>query len=142
MTHENTGRDTGGPDTRGRGVAVRRALTVAAAAGAALACWALADPVAGLDVTVRSGGTAGPVGPAMVAASSLLAGLLGWALLAVLERTVQRPRRVWTIVALIVLALSLAGPPGAAEGAGSLLVLIVLHLAVAAVLVPALPRRG
>ena len=51
----------------------------------------------GLDLTVRSGTatatTTATVGPVAVALTSLIAGLAGWALLAVLERTVARPAR-------------------------------------------------
>lgn len=108
---------------------------------AALAVWALAVPLAGATLTVRMGGGTQTVGPVSVAVSSLLAGLAGWALLAVLERLATRPGRIWTIIALIVCALSLLGPLGGAVGAAATLVLILLHLVVGAVLVPGLARR-
>ncbi|MGP3935090.1 DUF6069 family protein [Nonomuraea sp. KM88] len=120
---------------------VRRILTVIGASAAALAGWVLAVPVAGIALTARMGGGAEQVGPAAVVVASLVAGLAGWALLAVLERFVSRAGRLWTIVALAVLALSLLGPLGSAVGAASTLVLVLLHLIVGAVLVPGLPRR-
>lgn len=119
----------------------RLLLTVIGAPAAALAVWALAVPVAGTTLTVRMGDGTQPVGPAPVVVASLLAGLAGWTLLAVLERFAPRPARIWTITALIVLALSLFGPAGSAVGIVATLVLILLHLIVGAVLVPGLARR-
>jgi hypothetical protein len=119
----------------------RLVLTVVGAPAAALVVWALAVPVAGTTLTVRMGGGAQTVGPVAVAVASLVAGLVGWALLAVLERSAARPGRIWTTTALAVLALSLTGPLGSAVGAAAALVLILLHLVVAAVLVPGLVRR-
>ncbi|MEO3887767.1 DUF6069 family protein [Nonomuraea sp. B5E05] len=120
---------------------VRRLLTVLGASAAALAGWVLAVPVAGIALTARMGGGIQQVGPAAVVVASLLAGLAGWALLAVLERFVPRAGRLWTIVALVVLALSLLGPLGSAAGTASALALVLLHLIVGAVLVPGLARR-
>ena len=81
------------------------------------------------------------VGPGAVAAAGLLAGLAAWALLALLERVLARPGRAWTVIAVVVLAVSLAGPLGAAGAAGAA-VLAGLHLVVAAVLVPGLGRTA
>ncbi|GAA2276106.1 hypothetical protein GCM10010149_18980 [Nonomuraea roseoviolacea subsp. roseoviolacea] len=111
------------------------------ATAAALAVWALAVPVAGVTLTVRTGGGAQTVGAVPVAVVSLLAGLAGWALLAVLERRAARPRRIWTITALVVCVVSLAGPLGSAAGAAATLVLLSLHLVVGAVLITWLARR-
>ncbi|MFI6603447.1 DUF6069 family protein [Nonomuraea sp. NPDC050536] len=121
---------------------MRRALTVAAAAAVALVVWALAALVAGISLTVRPGGAVQSVGPGAVAAASLLAGLAAWALLAVLERTLKQPRRAWTIIAVVVLVLSMTGPLGAAVGVASTLTLAGMHLVVAAVLIPGLSRRA
>ncbi|GII05923.1 hypothetical protein Pta02_79310 [Planobispora takensis] len=111
------------------------------APAAALAAWALAVAVIGTEPTVRMGGGTQPVGPVPVVVTGLLAGLAGWTLLAVLERFTSRPGRIWTIVALVVLALSLSGPLGGAVGPTATLVLVLLHLIVGAVLVLGLPRR-
>ncbi|WP_214409531.1 DUF6069 family protein [Sphaerisporangium fuscum] len=121
------------PTASGR-TGARRAITVAGAVVAALALWGLTGPVAGIDLAARLGEAVQPVGPAAVVAASLVAGLAAWGLLAVLERLVRRPRRVWTIVAVVVLVLSLAGPLGAAD-TGSMLALAGMHLVVAAVLI-------
>jgi hypothetical protein len=115
--------------------AARRATAVVLAVLAPLAIWAVTVPVAGLDLTATPiGGTATPVGALALVAGALCAGLSGWALLAVLERRAARPRRTWTVIALVVLALSLATPIMGATGA-PMLVLLSMHLAVGAVLI-------
>lgn len=119
----------------------RLLITVIGAPAAALATWALAVPLAGITLTARTGGSTQPVGPEAIAVTSLLAGLAGWLLVAVLERFVARPGRIWTISAPAVLAASLAGPLDSAVGAAATLVLILLHLVVAAVLLLGLMRR-
>ncbi|CNF14756.1 Uncharacterised protein [Mycobacterium tuberculosis] len=124
--------------TPARRTRIRRAATVAAVALAALALWTLAGPVAGLDPSAETGGRTEPVGAIAVVAASLAAGLAAWALLALLERTTGRPRRIWTIIALAVLTLSLAGPLGSVADIASRCVLTGLHLLVAAVLIPGL----
>ncbi|WP_049556300.1 DUF6069 family protein [Nonomuraea sp. SBT364] len=118
-----------------------RILTVAGASAAALAVWAVAVPVAGTTLTVRMGAGTQPIEPGSVLVVSLLVGLAGWALLAVLERFASRPGRIWTVVALTVLVLSLLGPLGSAVGIATTLVLVLMHLVVGAVLVPGLARR-
>ncbi|NUW33093.1 hypothetical protein HTZ77_16870 [Nonomuraea sp. SMC257] len=120
---------------------LKRALTVIGTAAAALAVWALAVPVAGVTLTVRTGGGTQTVEAVPVVVVSLLAGLAGWALLALLERRAARPRRSWTITALVVCVLSLAGPLTSAVGAAATLVLLALHLVVGAVLITWLARR-
>ncbi|MFB9840594.1 DUF6069 family protein, partial [Actinoallomurus acaciae] len=88
----------------------RLLLTVAGAPVAALTVWALAVPVAGTTLIVRMGEGTQTVGPAPVVVASVLAGLAGWAVVAVLERSAARPGRIWAIVATAVLAVSLTGP--------------------------------
>jgi hypothetical protein len=120
-----------------------RAITVAAGAAGALLLWAVNDPWAGIDLTVRQGDATQHVGPVVVAAAALVAGLAAWGLLTLLERTVRHPTRTFRIVALIVLVLSLAGPLGSGVGTSSRLVLLGMHLTVGAALIIGLPgRRG
>lgn len=120
----------------------RLLLTVIGAPAAALAVWALAVPLAGITLTARMGAAPQPVGPVPVVVASLLAGLAGWALLAVLERRATRPGRSWTIIALVVLVLSLFGPLTSAVGAAATVVLLLMHLVVGAVLIPGLVRAA
>jgi hypothetical protein len=119
---------------------LHRTGAVVGAAAAALLVWVAAVPAAGLDLAVHQNGQTQPVGPGAVVVSALFCGLVGWALLAVLERFGRRPHRVWTVVAVAVLVVSLAAPLASGVGTASRLVLAGMHLAVAAVLVPVLRR--
>jgi hypothetical protein len=116
------------------------ALAVAGAAGAAVLTWAVAVPLLGVDLRVGMAGAARAVGPGSVVAAAAAAGLLGWALLALLVRTVARAEAVWRAFAVVVLLLSLGGPVAMGVGTASVVVLLALHVVVALVLVPLLPR--
>jgi lysylphosphatidylglycerol synthetase-like protein (DUF2156 family) len=119
-----------------------RALAVLGATAAALAVWSVAVPLAGTELTVRMNGMTQSVEPGAVMTASLLAGLAGWALLAALERFGRRPRRTWTVMAVLVLVLSLAGPLGNGVHTATTIALAGMHLAVGAVLIPALRRSA
>jgi hypothetical protein len=116
-----------------------RALAVVSAAAVTLIVWAIAGPLAGVNLQVQAGtATARHVGPALVAIAALLAGLAGWALLAAMMRFTPRARVIWTVTALVVLAVSLAGPLAGGVTTAAKLTLAAMHLAAAAVLIPAL----
>ena len=117
-----------------------RWLAVLGPAGAAVAVWIAAVPLAGIDLQVRMSGTTEDVGPVSVLASALLAAVAGLGCVAVLRRITKRPARAWTILASMILVLSLSGPLTQAVGAGATVILVAMHLAVAAVLIP-LGRR-
>ena len=120
-----------------------RALAVVGAAFVALAVWAAAVPLLGADLLVRPpGGSPQPVGPGSIVGASLIASALGWALLALLERRTVRARTIWTGLALVVVLLSLAGPLTAGTTAAGKVVLALMHLAVAALVIPALRRSS
>ena len=74
----------------------------------------------------------------MTLGAALVAGLLGWLLLAGLDRRAARARTAWTAVALLVLAVSLALPLAAATTTSAAVGLVVLHLVVGAVVIPGL----
>jgi hypothetical protein len=79
----------------------------------------------------------------LVAVGSGAAALAAWALLALLERLTARARTIWTIVAVVVLVASLGTPLlGSGVTAANRAVLELLHLAVGAVLIPALRRTA
>jgi predicted permease len=119
-----------------------RALSVAGAAIAALAVWAVAVPLLGLDLLVRFGnGAPQAVGIDFVLGASLVASLFGWGLLAVLERRTSRARTIWTAVAIVVVLVSLSLPLSTGITMSTRAALGLMHVAVAAVLIPAL-RRG
>ncbi|MFI7428032.1 DUF6069 family protein [Micromonospora sp. NPDC049836] len=119
-----------------------RLLAVLAATVATLVVWVIAEPIAGVELAVQGGGGEQSVTPVAVALSTVVAGLAGWALLALLERFTTRPRAVWTAVALGVLVVSLLGPLGGGVGTAATVTLVVMHLAAAAVLVPLLRRTA
>jgi hypothetical protein len=121
-----------------------RLVAVVGAAVGALVVWLIAGLA---DVEVRSpafGSQASmEIGAGFVIVISLLAGLAGWTLLAVLERFTARPRTVWVVIAAVVLLLSLGGPwSGTDITTGSRLTLTLMHLAVGAVLIPLLARTA
>jgi hypothetical protein len=75
-----------------------------------------------------------------VIVASALASLLGWGLLALLERFTARAVTIWRVVAVVVALLSLSAPlTGAGISTGNRIGLLLLHVAVAAVLIPLLP---
>ena len=121
-----------------------RAFAVIAAVLAALVVWSVAVPLLGVGLTVRTtpGSSVQTIGAGFVVAVSLLASLLGWGLLAALERRTQRAGTVWTAAAGVVLVLSLAGPLTAAVTTGGKVSLVALHLSVAAVLISLLRRTA
>jgi hypothetical protein len=119
-----------------------RALSVAGAAVAAVAVWAIAVAAFGAHLTIRFGsGAPQTVGVGFVVAASLVGGALGWALLAFLERRTARARTIWTVAAVVVLLASLSLPIMAGVTVSTKVTLALMHLAVGAVLIPGLRRR-
>ncbi|WP_207946056.1 DUF6069 family protein [Actinomadura sp. 7K534] len=119
-----------------------QSLGVAGAVAAALAVWAVGEPLLGHDLVVEQPGKdATDLGAGAFATFSLAASLLGWALLAVLERVTAHGLRIWTVAALAVLALSFFPLTGVEASAGAKTVLALAHVAVAAVLIPAFRYR-
>ena len=91
----------------------------------------------GIRLNIRFGGARPQtVVAAQVIGTALAAGLIGWLLLAALDRRAPRPRATWTGIALLVLAASLALPLAAATTTSAAIGLIVLHLVVGAAVIP------
>lgn len=82
------------------------------------------------------------IGLPAVIATAVVASLAGWGSLAVLTRISSRPRRIWTVVALVALILSFSGPVTAETDTATRVALLAMHVAVAAVLIPGLGRVG
>jgi hypothetical protein len=128
------------PDTAHAGRT--RALGVAGAVLAAVAVWAIAVPLVGTHLLIRFGtGSAQSVGLDYVVGASLMTSLAGWGLLALLERRTARARRIWTGFAIVVVVVSLSLPLTAGTTPATKAALALMHIAVAAVLIPTL-RRG
>lgn len=116
-----------------------RAAGVAGAVGAAVIAWAVAE-LLGVDLEVTPGtDDVQTVGAGSVILVAAAASLAGWGALAVLERLWSRGRQAWTVAAVVVLVASLAGPLAGVTTAATVS-LAVMHLAVGAVLLPALAR--
>jgi len=120
-----------------------RAVAAGLATLGALTVWVVADPLLGIDFSVTQSGTTTVVGPGSIIGSALAASLLGWALLAVLERYTPRARRAWVTSAVVVLLLSLVVPFIAGEiETGAQMSLLAMHLVVGAVLIPVYARSS
>ncbi|HJV12633.1 MAG TPA: DUF6069 family protein [Propionibacteriaceae bacterium] len=118
-----------------------RALAVMAATLTALAVWLITDPLLGNDIYAPAAPGSEqlmPITAALVAITSLVAALAGWALLALLERFTARARTIWTVIALVFALLSLAGPMSAlpSTSGADALALAFMHVAVTVVLIP------
>ena len=125
-----------------RGVVPRRAAAVAVAVAAGLAVWVVGVPVLGIELTARTGTGQLVVGPASVAVAGLAAALAGWGLLALLERYATRPRPAWTVTAVALLVLSLAGPLAQGTTVAAVTVLAAMHVAVGTAVVVLLGRTA
>ena len=104
-----------------------RAVTMVAAVLAAVLVWILIVPIFGVDLIVTG--------------AALLAGAAGWALLATLEHLTRSAVPAWTVVAVLVLAVSLADPIAAASAIATAS-LIVLHILVGTVVVLGMRRSA
>lgn len=131
---------TGPSATTSRPARAAAPLAVVAATGAAVAVW-LAAWFSGTDLRVTPPGqSAVVVALPVVAGTALAAGLVGWAALAVLRRVTRRARTLWTALALAVLVASFALILSVQASAGVRAYLALMHVAVAAVLVPSMRR--
>nr|WP_237521620.1 DUF6069 family protein [Streptomyces sp. SID4921] len=104
--------------------------------------WLAADPLLGHRLRITDGEQTLDIGALPAALVALLASLAGWGVLAALERFGgRRARAVWTGAAVVVLALSFVPLTGEGMDGGTRAALALMHLAVAAVLIPGL-RTG
>jgi len=132
------------PTTRPRviGRRVVRLTAVAAAMASALAIWVIAELALGIDLRAPAFDGSAETLPIRVQDVLLVSGLLsfaGWGFIALLELLTTRARRAWLVIAVAALVLSLGTPlAGAGVTLGNRLVLILMHLAVGSVVIPAL----
>lgn len=76
----------------------------------------------------------------MIACAGLAVGFAAWGLLAALEQLTVRAALVWSVIAAVVLAVSLPGPLAAATTEATL-VLMGMHVVTGGVLIAGLVRR-
>jgi len=123
------------------GSAGTSAAAVLAATAAAVAIWAVAT-AAGAELTV-SFGPGQPIQRVTVVnvvVAALVGSLGGWGLLALLRRFTANARAVWTVIAIVVALLSLAGPLSATASTGTKVALVAMHLTVATMTIAVLRR--
>lgn len=122
---------------------ITRAAGVALAVLGAVLVWVVVDPLLGVDLSVTKSGTTTVVGPGLIIGMTIGASLLGWALLAVLERATSNARRIWSITAVVVLLLSFAMPFNSGEAdASAQWSLVLLHVVVGAAVIPLFARSA
>jgi len=119
---------------------------MAAAMASAAAIWVVAELGLGMDLRAPSFDGSLQTLPIRLQDVLLVSALLSfaaWGSVAVLERLTTRARKVWLVIAVAALVLSL-GTPLAGTGASltNRIVLMVMHLAVGSVLIPALYRTS
>lgn len=120
-----------------------RALCVVSGALAAALAWNIEVRALLIHLTFRFGaGQAKEVAIGEVIGVTVAAALLGWLLLALLERRSPRARLLWTAIALAALAASLALPLAAATTTSAVAGLIVLHVTVGGVVIPGMARTA
>jgi hypothetical protein len=120
-----------------------RALCAAAGALAAALAWIVEVPLLGIHLNVRFGtGHIQTIAIGQVIGVTVAASLLGWLLLALLERRTAHARPLWTTIALAALAASLALPLAAATTTSAAAALIVMHLSVGAAVIPAMAHTA
>jgi hypothetical protein len=120
-------------------VARSRVLSVTGATLAAAAVWVVAVQLLGTHLLVRFGaGAPQTVGIGLVVGATLVASLCAWGLLALLENRTARARTIWTVVAVVVLLVSLSLPLTAGVAVSTKAALALMHVAAASVLIPSL----
>lgn len=137
MTTSTTNATATRTEHRGR----RRAAVLGLTVLTGLLTWAVLDLLLGIDLSAQTGLAVRAVGPAAVAFAALVAGVAGWASLALLERVTIHARRVWTVLAGVVLAGSLLGTLGGVSAA-AVGGLMALHLMVGLTVILGLRGRA
>lgn len=115
---------------------------IAGAVLSTIALWTLAR-ILDIDLVVdpKNGQPAGRIALPFAAAMTLVVSLLGWGTRALLDRFTRRAARIWTVLAGVVLVISFLPVLTVGASGGTRAMLALMHLAVAAVLIPVLGRR-
>jgi hypothetical protein len=120
-----------------------RALCAAGGALAAALAWIVEVPLLGIHLNFRFGaGHIQTIAIGQVIGVTVVASLLGWLLLTLLERRTPHARLLWTTIALAALAASLALPLAAATTSSAVAGLIVMHVTVGAVVIPTMAHTA
>jgi Family of unknown function (DUF6069) len=120
-----------------------RALCAAGGALAAALAWIVEVPLLGIDLNFRYGaGHIQTIAVGQVIGVTVAASLAGWLLLTLLERRTPHARLLWITITLAALAASLALPLAAATTTSAVAGLIVMHVTVGAVVIPAMAHTA
>lgn len=117
-----------------------RAWSVVGAVALPVLIWLVADPLAGLDLVVPQSGNPMTITLFPVVAASAVVSLVGWGALAVLEKFTAAAKTIWTVAAVLVLAVSFMPFLSSAMTTSTMLVLGLMHLVVAGILIPGMRR--
>jgi hypothetical protein len=123
--------------TRAAGGASRvrnRSIALGAAVVATVVLWLIAN-VAGAELKVDQGSGRQDLTVVSVILTSAIVALLGWGLLALLERFSARAKTIWTGMAVAVLVLSLVPPSLVDASTGTKVTLVSMHLAVGVIVI-------
>ncbi len=133
----------GTPSTAVQGRWKRRLIVVASAAIAATLVFLVASLVVdGISTPAMNGRASTGLNGGLVFFVAAFVSLVAWGVLALLEKFTAKGRLIWTVLAVVGLLLSLGGPmSGTGITTGNRLILLLLHVVVAAVLIPFLPAR-
>lgn len=119
-----------------------RLIAIAGAALAGVVVWVVAS-LAGVDLTVAvPGSNPMTITLAMVIVTAAIGGLAAWGLLALLERLTARARVIWTVIGMLVLALSLIPAATADATTATRVSLVAMHLVVGVTLIVLLGRSA
>jgi len=105
----------------------------------AVVVWAVGRTT-GVPLEVAAGAGTRTVGVVDVAVAALVAGLAGWGVRALIRRLTGGGDRAWLVLCVVVLAVSLLGPLGAATPAAAGL-LVAEHVAVGSAIALGLSDR-
>jgi hypothetical protein len=123
----------------------KRLGAIAVAVAAAIVAWLLIENLSGIEMMTPAvqGRPNMDIGPIPIAVSVIVATLIGWGVLALMERRAQNPRRSWTIFAVIGTVLSLGAPfSGEDLATNQRISLAALHVVTAAVFIPLMARTA
>src|ERR1022692_4293208 len=101
-----------------------------------------AGPRPGAERSGRRAGHSQTIAAGQVIGVTVAASLLGWLLLALLERRTPHARLLWTTIALAALAASLALPLAVATTTSAVAGLVMMHVTVGAAVIPAMAHTA
>jgi hypothetical protein len=116
-----------------------RLIAIAAAAVVNVTISLIARAGTGRFPRAEINGDVQTIAVAQIVVTTIVVGLVAWAVYAGLVRISSHPVRTLTILALMSLALSMLGPLGSGVDDFSKAVLAGMHLATAALLIPVIP---